>query len=78
MAREVVLALNPRAEKTLVAHHANVKDAQFGLDYFKQVRRPPTHPPTHLFIQVQCYERIDPLSHPSILPRWFLPPTSPQ
>jgi ubiquitin-like 1-activating enzyme E1 B len=37
VAREVVLGLNPRAAETIVAHHANVKDTQFGLDYFKQV-----------------------------------------
>ena len=39
VAREVVLGLNPRAAGTIVAHHANVKDQQFGLDYFKQVKR---------------------------------------
>ena len=38
VAREVVLGLNPRAAGTIVAHHANVKDQQFGLDYFKQVK----------------------------------------
>lgn len=37
VAREVVLGLNPRAAGTMVAHHANVKAPQFGLDYFKQV-----------------------------------------
>ena len=37
VAREVVLGLNPRAAETIVAHHANVKDPQFGLDYFQQV-----------------------------------------
>lgn len=38
VAKEVVLSLNPRAAKTLVAHHANVKDPQFNMEYFKQVR----------------------------------------
>ncbi|EWM25223.1 sumo-activating enzyme subunit 2 [Nannochloropsis gaditana] len=36
VAKEVVLSLNPRAAKTLVAHHANVKDPQFNMEYFKQ------------------------------------------
>lgn len=37
VAREVVLGLNPRAAETIVAHHANIKEPQFGLDYFQQV-----------------------------------------
>ena len=37
VAREVVLGFNPHAAETIVAHHANVKDPQFGLDYFQQV-----------------------------------------
>lgn len=33
VAREAVLAFNPRAR--VVAHHANIKAPQFGLDYYK-------------------------------------------